>query len=135
MGGEFCVAAVFGSSRSWFANNPGLKREKGRYTANLGFAFKFEFSVCLFFFSFCGNLWAYRVILFLKFYINGDFCGLAVVIIQVNRTIYRKFKLAKWITVIYNVIYRWKTNFDSSVQRHCVKLPIKSWEVKVRYLC
>uniref|UniRef100_A0A8B9UPY5 BCAS3 domain-containing protein n=1 Tax=Anas zonorhyncha TaxID=75864 RepID=A0A8B9UPY5_9AVES len=28
MGGEFCVAAVFGSSRSWFANNPGLKREK-----------------------------------------------------------------------------------------------------------
>lgn len=35
------------------------------------------------------------MILFLKFYINGDFCGLAVVIIQVNRTIYRKFKLAK----------------------------------------
>ncbi|XP_048680488.1 BCAS3 microtubule associated cell migration factor isoform X7 [Caretta caretta] len=28
VGGEFCVAAVFGSSRSWFANNPGLKREK-----------------------------------------------------------------------------------------------------------
>lgn len=29
MGGEFCVAAVFGTSRSWFANNAGLKREKG----------------------------------------------------------------------------------------------------------
>ncbi|XP_036123939.1 breast carcinoma-amplified sequence 3 isoform X7 [Molossus molossus] len=28
MGGEFCVAAVFGASRSWFANNAGLKREK-----------------------------------------------------------------------------------------------------------
>ncbi|KAJ7398156.1 Breast carcinoma-amplified sequence 3 [Pitangus sulphuratus] len=28
VGGEFCVAAVFGSSRSWFANNSGLKREK-----------------------------------------------------------------------------------------------------------
>uniref|UniRef100_A0A8C9LA25 BCAS3 microtubule associated cell migration factor n=1 Tax=Pavo cristatus TaxID=9049 RepID=A0A8C9LA25_PAVCR len=28
VGGEFCVAAVFGSSRSWFANNAGLKREK-----------------------------------------------------------------------------------------------------------
>ncbi|XP_069730228.1 BCAS3 microtubule associated cell migration factor isoform X1 [Phaenicophaeus curvirostris] len=28
VGGEFCVAAIFGSSRSWFANNPGLKREK-----------------------------------------------------------------------------------------------------------
>ncbi|OPJ78485.1 breast carcinoma-amplified sequence 3 [Patagioenas fasciata monilis] len=28
VGGEFCVAAVFGSSRSWFANNLGLKREK-----------------------------------------------------------------------------------------------------------
>uniref|UniRef100_A0ABM5ENB1 BCAS3 microtubule associated cell migration factor isoform X4 n=1 Tax=Pogona vitticeps TaxID=103695 RepID=A0ABM5ENB1_9SAUR len=28
VGGEFCVAAVFGSSRSWFASNPGLKREK-----------------------------------------------------------------------------------------------------------
>ncbi|XP_077167362.1 BCAS3 microtubule associated cell migration factor isoform X3 [Paroedura picta] len=28
LGGEFCVAAVFGSSRSWFASNPGLKREK-----------------------------------------------------------------------------------------------------------
>ncbi|XP_038942424.1 BCAS3 microtubule associated cell migration factor isoform X4 [Rattus norvegicus] len=28
MGGEFCVAAVFGTSRSWFANNAGLKREK-----------------------------------------------------------------------------------------------------------
>nr|XP_033777756.1 breast carcinoma-amplified sequence 3 isoform X4 [Geotrypetes seraphini] len=26
--GEFFVAAVFGTSRSWFANNPGLKREK-----------------------------------------------------------------------------------------------------------
>lgn len=75
------------------------------------------------------------MILFLKFCINGDFYGLAVEIIQVNRTIYRKFKLAKRITVIYNVIYRRKTNFDSSIQRHCVKLPIKSWEVKVRYLC
>lgn len=29
MGGEFCVAATFGTSRSWFANNAGLKREKG----------------------------------------------------------------------------------------------------------
>lgn len=29
MGGEFCVAAMFGTSRSWFANNAGLKREKG----------------------------------------------------------------------------------------------------------
>ncbi|KAK2537359.1 breast carcinoma-amplified sequence 3, partial [Columba guinea] len=28
VGGEFCVAAIFGSSRSWFANNLGLKREK-----------------------------------------------------------------------------------------------------------
>ncbi|XP_043859166.1 BCAS3 microtubule associated cell migration factor [Dromiciops gliroides] len=28
LGGEFCVAAIFGMSRSWFANNPGLKREK-----------------------------------------------------------------------------------------------------------
>lgn len=28
VGGEFCVAAIFGSSRSWFASNPGLKREK-----------------------------------------------------------------------------------------------------------
>ncbi|XP_074079646.1 BCAS3 microtubule associated cell migration factor isoform X2 [Macrotis lagotis] len=28
MGGEFCVAAIFGMSRSWFANNPSLKREK-----------------------------------------------------------------------------------------------------------
>uniref|UniRef100_A0A8C8SFK3 BCAS3 microtubule associated cell migration factor n=1 Tax=Pelusios castaneus TaxID=367368 RepID=A0A8C8SFK3_9SAUR len=28
VGGEFCVAAVFGLSRCWFANNPGLKREK-----------------------------------------------------------------------------------------------------------
>ncbi|XP_074198758.1 BCAS3 microtubule associated cell migration factor isoform X1 [Camelus bactrianus] len=28
MGGEFCVAAMFGTSRSWFANNAGLKREK-----------------------------------------------------------------------------------------------------------
>ncbi|XP_053222594.1 BCAS3 microtubule associated cell migration factor isoform X2 [Podarcis raffonei] len=28
VGGEFCVAAVFGSSRSWFASNQGLKREK-----------------------------------------------------------------------------------------------------------
>uniref|UniRef100_A0A8D1NHA6 BCAS3 microtubule associated cell migration factor n=1 Tax=Sus scrofa TaxID=9823 RepID=A0A8D1NHA6_PIG len=28
MGGEFCVAATFGTSRSWFANNAGLKREK-----------------------------------------------------------------------------------------------------------
>ncbi|RMC10627.1 hypothetical protein DUI87_12338 [Hirundo rustica rustica] len=28
VGGEFCVAAVFGASRSWFANNSGLKREK-----------------------------------------------------------------------------------------------------------
>ncbi|CAO2644653.1 BCAS3 microtubule associated cell migration factor, partial [Lemmus lemmus] len=28
MGGEFCVAAVFGTSRSWFANSAGLKREK-----------------------------------------------------------------------------------------------------------
>ncbi|KAM6465023.1 BCAS3 microtubule associated cell migration factor isoform 5-T5 [Liasis olivaceus] len=28
VGGEFCVAAAFGSSRSWFASNPGLKREK-----------------------------------------------------------------------------------------------------------
>ncbi|XP_050785274.1 BCAS3 microtubule associated cell migration factor isoform X7 [Gopherus flavomarginatus] len=28
VGGEFFVAAVFGASRSWFANNPGLKREK-----------------------------------------------------------------------------------------------------------
>ncbi|XP_054857137.1 BCAS3 microtubule associated cell migration factor isoform X3 [Eublepharis macularius] len=28
LGGEFCVAAVFGSSRSWFASNPSLKREK-----------------------------------------------------------------------------------------------------------
>lgn len=31
MGGEFCVAAIFGTSRSWFANNAGLKREKGMY--------------------------------------------------------------------------------------------------------
>lgn len=31
IGGEFCVAAIFGSSRSWFASNPGLKREKGLY--------------------------------------------------------------------------------------------------------
>ncbi|XP_026566008.1 breast carcinoma-amplified sequence 3 isoform X2 [Pseudonaja textilis] len=28
VGGEFCVAAAFGSSRSWFASNPALKREK-----------------------------------------------------------------------------------------------------------
>uniref|UniRef100_A0A452GRE6 BCAS3 microtubule associated cell migration factor n=1 Tax=Gopherus agassizii TaxID=38772 RepID=A0A452GRE6_9SAUR len=28
VGGEFFVAAVFGASRSWFANNPGVKREK-----------------------------------------------------------------------------------------------------------
>uniref|UniRef100_A0A6I8N2B8 BCAS3 microtubule associated cell migration factor n=1 Tax=Ornithorhynchus anatinus TaxID=9258 RepID=A0A6I8N2B8_ORNAN len=28
VGGEFCVAAIFGTSRSWFANNPGLKRDK-----------------------------------------------------------------------------------------------------------
>lgn len=28
-GGEFCVAAVFASSRSWFITNPNLKREKG----------------------------------------------------------------------------------------------------------
>ncbi|XP_078535936.1 BCAS3 microtubule associated cell migration factor isoform X2 [Lissotriton helveticus] len=28
VGGEFCVAAIFGSSRSWFASNPSLKREK-----------------------------------------------------------------------------------------------------------
>ncbi|KAI4896644.1 hypothetical protein NFI96_029902, partial [Prochilodus magdalenae] len=27
-GGEFCVAAVFASSRSWFITNPNLKREK-----------------------------------------------------------------------------------------------------------
>ncbi|XP_077152338.1 BCAS3 microtubule associated cell migration factor isoform X2 [Ranitomeya variabilis] len=27
-GGEFCVAAVFGSSRSWFASNQGIKRDK-----------------------------------------------------------------------------------------------------------
>ncbi|XP_040192849.1 breast carcinoma-amplified sequence 3 isoform X2 [Rana temporaria] len=27
-GGEFCVSAVFGSSRSWFANNQGIKRDK-----------------------------------------------------------------------------------------------------------
>ncbi|XP_053563324.1 BCAS3 microtubule associated cell migration factor isoform X2 [Bombina bombina] len=28
VGGEFCVAAVFGSSRSWFASNQGIKRDK-----------------------------------------------------------------------------------------------------------
>ncbi|XP_058020084.1 BCAS3 microtubule associated cell migration factor isoform X3 [Ahaetulla prasina] len=28
VGGEFCVAAAFGSSRSWFASNPALKRDK-----------------------------------------------------------------------------------------------------------
>ncbi|TWW77793.1 Breast carcinoma-amplified sequence 3 [Takifugu flavidus] len=28
-GGEFCVAAVFASSRSWFLTNPSMKREKG----------------------------------------------------------------------------------------------------------
>uniref|UniRef100_A0A8C5LQN9 BCAS3 microtubule associated cell migration factor n=1 Tax=Leptobrachium leishanense TaxID=445787 RepID=A0A8C5LQN9_9ANUR len=28
MGGEFCVAAVFGSSRSWFASNQSIKRDK-----------------------------------------------------------------------------------------------------------
>lgn len=28
-GGEFCVAAVFASSRSWFITNPNMKREKG----------------------------------------------------------------------------------------------------------
>ncbi|KAH0501245.1 Breast carcinoma-amplified sequence 3 [Microtus ochrogaster] len=28
MGGEFCITAVFGNSRSWSANNAGLKREK-----------------------------------------------------------------------------------------------------------
>lgn len=41
MGGEFCVAAMFGTSRSWFANNAGLKREKGMYFyqgSNLPFA-------------------------------------------------------------------------------------------------
>lgn len=41
MGGEFCVAAMFGTSRSWFANNAGLKREKGTYFyqgSNLPFA-------------------------------------------------------------------------------------------------
>ncbi|XP_071992529.1 BCAS3 microtubule associated cell migration factor isoform X2 [Engystomops pustulosus] len=27
-GGEFCVAAVFGSSRSWFSSNQGIKRDK-----------------------------------------------------------------------------------------------------------
>ncbi|XP_072263334.1 BCAS3 microtubule associated cell migration factor [Pyxicephalus adspersus] len=27
-GGEFCVSAVFGSSRSWFASNQGIKRDK-----------------------------------------------------------------------------------------------------------
>ncbi|XP_077338261.1 BCAS3 microtubule associated cell migration factor isoform X2 [Lithobates pipiens] len=27
-GGEFCVSAVFGSSRSWFANNQSIKRDK-----------------------------------------------------------------------------------------------------------
>ncbi|XP_069827881.1 BCAS3 microtubule associated cell migration factor isoform X1 [Dendropsophus ebraccatus] len=27
-GGEFCVAAAFGSSRSWFASNQGIKRDK-----------------------------------------------------------------------------------------------------------
>ncbi|XP_069471180.1 BCAS3 microtubule associated cell migration factor isoform X4 [Ambystoma mexicanum] len=28
IGGEFCVAAIFGASRSWFTGNPSLKREK-----------------------------------------------------------------------------------------------------------
>ncbi|GAA6065887.1 breast carcinoma-amplified sequence 3 isoform X1, partial [Tachysurus ichikawai] len=28
IGGEFCVAAVFASSRSWFITNPNMKREK-----------------------------------------------------------------------------------------------------------
>lgn len=30
IGGEFCVAAVFASSCSWFINNPNMKREKGQ---------------------------------------------------------------------------------------------------------
>lgn len=30
IGGEFCVAAVFASSRSWFITNPNMKREKGQ---------------------------------------------------------------------------------------------------------
>lgn len=29
-GGEFCVAAIFASSRSWFLTNPNMKREKGK---------------------------------------------------------------------------------------------------------
>lgn len=29
VGGEFCVAATFSSSRSWLTTNTGLKREKG----------------------------------------------------------------------------------------------------------
>lgn len=28
-GGEFCVAAIFASSRSWFLTNPNMKRDKG----------------------------------------------------------------------------------------------------------
>lgn len=34
IGGEFCVAAVFASSRSWFITNPNMKREKGQSRAH-----------------------------------------------------------------------------------------------------
>lgn len=48
MGGEFCVAAVFGSSRSWFANNPGLKREKGWCITKIKVEFQFPFPFAVF---------------------------------------------------------------------------------------
>ncbi|XP_049581686.1 BCAS3 microtubule associated cell migration factor isoform X7 [Syngnathus scovelli] len=35
-GREFCVAAIFASSRSWFITDPTMKREKGKYNTALG---------------------------------------------------------------------------------------------------
>jgi len=53
-GGEFCVAAVFASSRSWFITNPNLKREKGLTWAfylglYLNILFKLELNLVVYF--------------------------------------------------------------------------------------
>uniref|UniRef100_A0A671VH78 BCAS3 microtubule associated cell migration factor n=1 Tax=Sparus aurata TaxID=8175 RepID=A0A671VH78_SPAAU len=38
-GGEFCVAAIFASSRSWFITNPNIKREKGKTMVCVSFLY------------------------------------------------------------------------------------------------
>lgn len=91
MGGEFCVAAVFGSSRSWFANNPGLKREKGWYITKIGLAFKFKLTDLFSDFVITSE----QMVLICRFcFLNSvtmAILGDVVGVLLVNRTIYKKF--------------------------------------------